>query len=73
MSKAFVFINGLEVEAHYDFFGGWPGSLEEPPEPDHVDVYGIVIDGVPMQDYLTDAFLELVEEAVMQYRVDNGE
>lgn len=63
-----VTVNGLDVTAGYYEFKGFPGSLEEPPEPAHVEIEFVEINDVDMSRWLTDEFIDdcctAVEEAL---------
>lgn len=63
-----VMVHGLEVTAEFYEFKGFPGSLEEPPEPAHVEIESVYIDDVDMSRWLTDEFIDdcctAVEEAL---------
>ena len=61
------YLNG-EVEVEFDYYKGWAGSREEPPEPEDIEINKVmfkridvtnIVDLDPIQDTLTDLIQEL--------------
>lgn len=61
-----VFPRGIECDVEYHYTPRFKGDRETPDEPAYVEIETIRIAGEDMTDYLTEAFQELVEDAVYE-------
>ena len=55
-----------EVEVEYNFYGGYPGSYYQPPEPDEVEILSVLYKGIDIYETLVQCTVEYIEEKAFE-------
>lgn len=68
------YLNG-EVEVEFDYYKGWAGNREEPPEPEDIEIIKVMFEGINVTDIvdldsIQDTLTDLIHELQRQKEYD---